>query len=201
MLAKVFSLLETDTSNHCCLTLDDPGVRHTEWRFFGITQSALIHHDVLDYFDGQQNVGPGFLANLIRGKSQLPETFETRKQNRDREATEAKRRQLQAEQSRLERAYADFQEAESKHYIAEQLSAEEFELLLSQHKKKLTDQYTFWRDPQHAAEVERLAKIGVRNEIAQRLTLPTFEEFVRRQKTAPQKPAAAPWTSEPNTQS
>ncbi len=157
--------------------------------------------DCLHYFDDQQNVGPGFLANLIRGKSKLPETFETRKQKRDREAAAAKRRQLQAEQSRLERAYADFQEAETKRYMDEQVSAEEFQFLLSQHKKKLTDQYTFWRDPQHASEVERLAKLGVRNEIAKRLTLPTFEEFLRQQKTAPQKPAAALSASDPNTQS
>ena len=168
--------------------LKDRGISNPEKFVLGAADEELVA-DCIGYWDTQPNVGAGLLVSLIRRKVALPATFETTAERRKQEAAAEQTRSLRLQKQELQRNYDQYVIEETGRHIAERVPADEYRAILDAQKKKLSDQYVFWRDPNQAAELERMAQIAARNEITQRLTIPTFEEWAKTRRTdAPRSP-------------
>ena len=182
------NMIDSSSQKELLQQLRDRGISDPE-KFISRAVDEEFVADCIAYWDTQPNVGAGLLVSLIRRKVALPATFETSAERRKQDAAEQKNQHLRNQQQELQRNYDQYVIQQAERYIAESLSADEHRELLAAQKKKLSDQYRFWRDPNQAAELDRMAQIAACNEITQRLTIPTFEEWAKTRWTdAPGSP-------------
>lgn len=137
--------------------------------------------DYIDYFDHARkggDIGPGLLYDLIRNGDPLPANFETRQQKSDRLTAEGRSKNATRIQEELRSEYEIHTRQAIDRYIAE-LPPGEFDRRVAAHMAAPANHPDFWKDRSDMAE--QFARHAVRAEIAKGMTLPTYEDFSRRE--------------------
>jgi hypothetical protein len=138
--------------------------------------------DCIDYWDSiQGEKGAGLLIHLLQGNDPLPSSFETRRQREDRLAAEERRLKLQNVKTILEEAYDEYRRGVVDRFIAEQLTAEEFDRRVAAHRQSSAQQTELWSAKLRPKLADDLARQAVRSEIGKQVNTLPFEEFRRRE--------------------
>ena len=125
----------------------------------------------------------GFYIHLIQQKVQPPLNFETSRRRKLREEAERQKNLQALERMRLEQAYAEHKEQVVNTYIREHLSADDFQKIVQKKTAESRRTYTKLPEPTIASIAERLA----RAEVANLVSIPSFEVFCERHPEAPQE--------------
>jgi hypothetical protein len=126
---------------------------------------------------------PGFYVYLLRANFPVPSNFETSRKRRLQEEARQKEMDSRARQAQKElelyeqrERYEAFLTGQTDAHIKERIAAGTIERLLRTHMKKIKDECPQYRWPEPA--LREFAWRKLRQEIADELNLPTFEEFV-----------------------
>lgn len=143
------------------------------------------HERVGDYIDYWDNIpsekrGPGLLHALIQNCDPLPATFETRHQRKMRLETEERRQRIRVVEERVSAAYAEHHRNAIDNFIIAQLGSEEFERQVDARKTKLSAQGGLWENMSPTL-ADNMARSAVRSEIANTLSMVSFEDFRQRE--------------------
>lgn len=139
--------------------------------------------DYIDYWDSVKqsggNVGVGLLYDLIKTPQQLPPTFVTRRQREARQRQVKRDADWRMVKDVLEQRYEAHRERHVDRFIAETVTPPEFERRVTTCKEKLSAQTNLdfpsvWNRPE---TIERQAHAMARAEIAQQVSIITFEDF------------------------
>jgi hypothetical protein len=119
----------------------------------------------------------GFYVSVLRDNVPVPSSFETSRMRMAREAArrESTRRDEQLEASRL--AYAQYCDAQVDHHIETTLTAEAFERLVEDKKKRLLDDKRFKFSEWNPGQFHQYATMTVRREVSRDVIVPSFQEY------------------------
>ena len=137
---------------------------------------------------------PGFYVRLIESNMSVPDSFETnakRKAREEREQKERERRDAQEARQLLEWDYDDYCQRETDRYIEE--NPGEFEAIRQIKWNEIRAQHENFSDDL----INSFAPNDAKREIRKRLSLPTFEEFVKRKKDGTIASSSGEVTSDP----
>jgi hypothetical protein len=134
-------------------------------------ESLLQVQDIIDYWDSipADKKGPGLLIRFIQNNESVPASFETNRKRAVR-LQEAKRRE---EQEHLNAEYEAYKKAEIDSYIA--AHHDEFAALHDARIREHTEQFGNFNPKM----IEMLARTKAWFEIGKKVTVLSFEEFVR----------------------
>lgn len=138
--------------------------------------------DYIDYFDQAKkagDVGPGLLYDLIKNGAALPAGFETRRQKVERLAAEDRAKSLARAEDTLKAEYEAYARHALDRFIAEQLPPGELDRRIAAYMADPVNQSDFWKE--HPDMAEQFARHAVRAEIAKGMSLPSYEDFTRRE--------------------
>lgn len=137
--------------------------------------------DYIDYWDSQKSVGPGLLHDLIKNFDPLPPTFTTRRQRETHERDAKRNADRWMVKQALEQQYEAYQQETIDRFIAEELTAEEFEYRVQAFKKTTSQQEQLWLGKPSPTLAEHLARNAIRAEISKQVRILSFEDFRKRE--------------------
>jgi hypothetical protein len=154
---------------------DQPAMEQIEWGDAEIGRKQRTSDPVAN--------PPGFYVYLLRANFPVPSNFETSRKRRLQEEARQKEMDSRARQAQKElelyeqrERYEAFLTGQTDAHIKERIAAGTIERLLRAHMKKIKDECPQYRWPEPA--LREFAWRKLRQEIADELNLPTFEEFV-----------------------
>jgi hypothetical protein len=136
--------------------------------------------DYIDYWDfakATNDVGPGFLYDLIKQCKPLPSGFEVNRQRLERKVNDERSYRLLMAKQMLDFAYDQYSRETIDQFIDEQFSKAELEHRIQTKKRELSSHHRANR----SAFSDQIAQHAVRAEIAPLVPLISFADFCRRE--------------------
>jgi hypothetical protein len=135
---------------------------------------------------GQIKNPPGFYIHLISEKIPPPETFETSRRRKERDAAHDAESEERHRRRGLEEAYSSYRAAEIERHIAAHIKPADLEELIVQRaSQRRKDQ---WSKNLPLQTIREIAERDARSAIAEQIPLLSFEEFTATQGGAGETP-------------
>jgi hypothetical protein len=153
---------------------------------FVLDQLEWGDHLIASALPGAFKNPPGFYIHLIQEKVPPPETFETSRRRKERDAARAAESEERYHRLGLEEAYRTYRAAEIERHIAAHVKSADLEKLIVERVRERRKEQ--WSKGLPLQTIREMAERDARSAIAEQIPLMSFEEFTANQGGAGETP-------------